>query len=125
MSNETTTTPEITEDEIRPFIDSLKLSFPYKWELEFHEFIQKGSLNNPVIPLIVISVDRMLTPEERAMIPSTYDNKVRIQMEYVMTLDPNDESVKKEMEENNNSNSAGDILMDDEEEEEEEEDLDE
>ncbi|KAM9963359.1 hypothetical protein ACTFIW_006587 [Dictyostelium discoideum] len=95
-------TPKILTDEeirIKSFIESLNLTFQYKWELEHHELITKGSNNNPVIPLIVISVDKMLSKEERAMIPNIFENNIRIQMEYVMTLDPNDESVQKELEE--------------------------
>ncbi|EAL67824.1 hypothetical protein DDB_G0279351 [Dictyostelium discoideum AX4] len=101
----TTTAPPppkiLTDEEIRikSFIESLNLTFQYKWELEHHELITKGSNNNPVIPLIVISVDKMLSKEERAMIPNIFENNIRIQMEYVMTLDPNDESVQKELEE--------------------------
>ncbi|KAN0032016.1 hypothetical protein ACTFIV_005889 [Dictyostelium citrinum] len=121
----TTPTPKILTDEeirIKSFIDSLHLPFPHKWELEHHELITKGSVNNPVIPLIVISVDKMLSKEERSMIPNIFENNIRIQMEYVMTLDPNDESVQKELEEEQkqiNINGGGgegiEITMGDEE----------
>ncbi|KAM9989688.1 hypothetical protein ACTFIY_005720 [Dictyostelium cf. discoideum] len=134
----TTTTPPpkiLTDEEIRikSFIESLNLTFQYKWELEHHELITKGSNNNPVIPLIVISVDKMLSKEERAMIPNIFENNIRIQMEYVMTLDPNDESVQKELEEEqkqiNTINGGGggegiEITMGDEDFEEFEEDED-
>ncbi|KAK5582619.1 hypothetical protein RB653_004204 [Dictyostelium firmibasis] len=122
-------TPKVLTDEeirIKAFIESLNLTFPYKWELEHHEFITKGSTNNPVIPLIVISVDRMLSKEERSMIPNTFENNIRIQMEYVMTLDPNDESVQKELQEEKKQqlgNGEGvEVAMGDEEFEEFEED---
>ncbi|KAM9982918.1 hypothetical protein ACTFIZ_007442 [Dictyostelium cf. discoideum] len=126
--------PKILTDEeirIKSFIESLNLTFQYKWELEHHELITKGSNNNPVIPLIVISVDKMLSKEERSMIPNIFENNIRIQMEYVMTLDPNDESVQKELEEEQkqiNTIKAGEgieITMGDEEFEEFEEDEDE
>ncbi|KAN0049937.1 hypothetical protein ACTA71_003035 [Dictyostelium dimigraforme] len=133
--NETTTTttapqqPQkvLTNEEIKikSFIDSLNLTFPFKWELEYHELISKGCKNNPVIPLIVISVDRMLSKEERSTIPNSFENNYRIQMEYVMKLDPNDESVQKELQEEQNlirNAEGGDATMGEEEFEEFEED---
>ncbi|KAF2074839.1 hypothetical protein CYY_003865 [Polysphondylium violaceum] len=94
-------------DKIQQYLESLKFPFEYKWDLEYYEILLKGAAQNPVLPLVIIRVDKMLSTEERSLVPS-HCGDIKITMEYVMTLDPNDADVQKEMKEMQDAENEGD-----------------
>ncbi|EFA83644.1 hypothetical protein PPL_02710 [Heterostelium album PN500] len=74
------------EDELKQYIESLQFPFPYRFGIEYYKLMRDSQLESAVRPLVIIGVDRTLSPQERSLVPSNY-NGVRIQMEYTQIID--------------------------------------
>eukprot|EP01132_Coremiostelium_polycephalum_P006669 gene6669-8249_t len=119
---------ELLRQDIKNYIKSLELPYPNKAELEYYEKIIKSLPVNPIISLIVVSVDKMLTEQERAMIPKSYRG-IKIVVEHVLTIE--DEELQKQLQQQlqesleKGGDNDGGIIEEDEDESDNEDDEDE
>ncbi|KYQ93808.1 hypothetical protein DLAC_05204 [Tieghemostelium lacteum] len=108
--------PQVDELAIQNYFKSLQLPFNYRCEIEYNQLLSKNSIAPPkVVPYILMSFDKMLSPEERLLVPTSYQG-IRTMMEFSVTLDTNDESVKQEIEQMSQdlSSDEGDSFSSDE-----------